>query len=306
MLGFVLRRLLTMIPVLLIVVMLTFVVVRIAPGGPFDRDRKLPAAIEKNLKAKYNLDAPIPRQFLTYLGWMVRGDLGPSTKYRDRTVNEIIAQTFPVSLLIGGVAFLLASVWGIFLGTFAAMRRHSWLEHATMMAAMVAICVPLFVVAPVCILIVGFQWRWFPVAGWGTWRHVVLPALLLALPYAAYVARLTRNSLIETLQQDYIRTAIAKGVSRREAVLRHALKISLLPVVSFLGPMGAEVLTGSIVLEQIFNIPGMGTFFVNAVFDRDVNVVVGITLVFSVLLLLFNLIVDVAYQFLDPRIRSFS
>lgn len=305
--AFILKRIAGMLPVLLVILLLTFAMVRLAPGGPFDRDRKLPPAIEKNIRAKFNLDLPVWKQFAYWMKDVVlRFDLGPSTKYRNRGVNEIIAQTLPVSMTVGGIAFCLASAAGIALGSYAAVRRNSAADHACMMASMVAICVPVFVLAPICLLIFGLKLGWVPIAGWGSWRNVVLPSILLALPYTAYVARLMRNSLIEVLQNDFVRTALAKGVSRRQAVIHHAFKLSLLPVISFMGPMAAEVLTGGIVVEKIFNLPGMGPFFVSAVFDRDAFVVAGITLVFSVLLLFFNLVVDVVYHYLDPRIRVHS
>jgi oligopeptide transport system permease protein len=293
-----------MIPVLLVILMLTFAMVRIAPGGPFDRERKLPPAIEKSIKEKYRLDLPIWRQFLLWMKDVVfHLDLGPSTKYRNRSVNEIIAQTVPVSATVGVVAFCLASMSGITLGSIAAVKRNTFYDYASMTTALVAICVPVFVLAPICLLIFGLKLKWVPIAGWDSWRNVLLPAVLLSLPYMAYVARLTRNSLIEVLHQDFVRTALAKGVSPRRAVVHHAFKLALLPVISFMGPMAAEVLTGSIVVEKIFNIPGMGMFFIGAVFDRDAFVVAGITLVFSVMLLFFNLMVDVLYHYLDPRIR---
>jgi oligopeptide transport system permease protein len=293
-----------MIPILLVILMLTFAMVRIAPGGPFDRERKLPPAIEKSIKEKYRLDLPVWRQFLLWMKDVVfRFDLGPSTKYRNRSVNEIVAQTVPVSVTVGLVAFCLASISGITLGSIAAVKRNTVYDYASMTSALVAICVPVFVLAPICLLIFGLKLKWVPIAGWDSWRNVLLPAVLLSLPYMAYVARLMRNSLIEVLQQDFIRTAQAKGVSPSRAVLHHAFKLALLPVISFMGPMAAEVLTGSIVVEKIFNIPGRGMFFIGAVFDRDAFVVAGITLVFSVMLLFFNLIVDVLYHYLDPRIR---
>ena len=304
--GFILKRLATMIPVLAIIIALTFAIVKLAPGGPFDRDRKLPPAIEKHIQAKYNLDLPVWKQFWIHFKRMCELDLGPSLKYRNRTVNEIIVQTMPVSMTVGGIAFCLASASGIALGSFAAARRNTAVDVASMVTALVAICVPVFVLAPICLLVFGLKLGWVPIAGWGSWKNVILPAILLSLPYTAYVARLMRNSLIEVLQHDFIRTALAKGVSRRQTVIHHAFKLALLPVISFMGPMAAEVLTGSIVIEQIFNLPGMGTFFVSAVFDRDVNVVIGITLVFSVMLLFFNLVVDVVYHYLDPRIRVHS
>ena len=301
---FILKRIAGMAPVLLVILLLTFTMIRVAPGGPFDRDRKLPPAIEKNIRARFNLDLPVWEQFALWMKDVVlHFDLGPSTKYRNRTVNEIIAQTLPVSMTVGGIAFCLASLSGIALGSLAAVRRNTAVDYASMMASMTAICVPVFVLAPICLLIFGLKLGWVPIAGWGSWQNVVLPAILLSLPYMAYVARLMRNSLIEVLQQDFVRTALAKGVSRHRAVVHHAFKLALLPVISFMGPMAAEVLTGGIVVEKIFNLPGMGPFFVSAVFDRDAFVVAGITLVFSVMLLFFNLVVDVVYHYLDPRIR---
>ncbi len=303
MIALILKRLLGMIPVMFIIIALTFGLMRLAPGGPFDRERKLPPAIEKNIQAKYNRDQPVWRQFWLYLKGVSILDLGPSLRYRNRTVDEIILQTLPVSVTVGGIAFCLASMNGIALGSFAAARRNSAIDHLSMTVALVAICMPVFVLAPICLLIFGLKLGWVPIAGWDSWRNVILPAVLLSLPYMAYVARLMRNSLIEVLQHDFIRTALAKGVSRRQAVIHHAFKLAMLPVISFMGPMAAEVLTGSIVVEKIFNLPGMGPFFVSAVFDRDDTLVTGITIVFSVMLLFFNLVVDVVYHYLDPRIR---
>lgn len=306
MIAFILKRLAGMIPVLLAVVLFTFVLIRLAPGGPFDKERKLPPAIEKNVKAKYRLDLPMWRQFGLYLRDLVRGDLGPSIKYRNRTVNEIIGQTLPVSMSVGAIAYLIAVGCGVSLGSIAAVRQNSFYDRASMTLALVGICVPIFVLAPLSMLFFCFRLGWFPVAGWGGWRHAILPAVLLSLPFVAYIARLMRNSLIEVLQHDFIRTARAKGVDPARVIVRHAFKLALMPVISFLGPMAAEVLTGSIVIELIFNLPGMGTFFVSAVFDREYNIVSGITLVFCVMLLFFNLVVDVLYHYLDPRIRLHS
>lgn len=292
-----------MVAVLFCVVTITFFLVRLAPGGPFDRERKIPQAIEKQLLAKYRLDGTLWQQYTGYLGDLLRGDLRLSTKYRNRSVNEILAQTLPVTFTLGALAFLVASAVGVWLGAFAAIRRDTWADHGAMGLALLSISVPTFVTGPVFVLVFALWLGWLPVAGWGAPSQLVLPVLTLALPYAAYIARLMRTSLLEVLGQDFVRTALAKGLPRRAVLYKHALRVAILPVVTFLGPLAAHLLTGSIVVETIFHIPGAGGFFVHSILNRDGFLLGGVVIVYCALLVAFNLAVDMAYTLLDRRIR---
>ncbi len=298
-----LRRLGSMVLVLFCVVSITFVLIRLSPGGPFDGERKIPPAIEQQLLAKYKLDGTLWEQYSGYMGDLIRGDLRLSTKYRNRSVNEILAQTLPVTLCLGGVAFLLASFGGIWLGTMAAMHQHTWRDFGAMFLALAAISLPAYIIGPLLILVFGLDLRWLPVGGWGSWQELILPSITLAAPAMAAIARLMRGSMVETLQQDFVRTALAKGLRESVVVYRHALRIAVLPVVSYLGPLAAHLLTGSIVVETIFHIPGAGGFFVNSILNRDGFLLGGMVIVYCVLLVLFNLFVDLAYGLLDRRIR---
>lgn len=302
MIGFVLRRLAALVLVLFCVVTVTFFLIRISPGGPFDQERKLPPAIEKALLAKYQLDGPLWRQYAGYLGDLLRGDLRLSTKYRNRSVNEILAQTLPVTLTLGAAAFGLATILGVWIGTFAAVRRGTPGDTGAMLFALLAISLPAFIIGPLLILVFGLTLRWLPVGGWNGPAYLILPALTLAAPYVAYIARLMRGSMLETLDQDFVRTARAKGLPDRLVVYKHALRVAILPVVSFLGPLAANLLTGSIVVETIFHIPGAGGFFVNSILNRDGFLLGGVVIVYCAMLVLFNLVVDVAYTYLDRRI----
>ena len=299
-----LRRLGALGLVLFCVVSITFVLIRLSPGGPFDGERKIPPAIERQLLAKYKLDGTLWEQYSGYLSDLVRGDLRLSTKYRNRSVNEILAQTLPVTLCLGGVAFLLASVGGIWLGTLAAMHQHTWRDFCAMFLALAAISLPAYIVGPLLILMFGLDLQWLPVGGWGSWQELILPAVTLAAPAMAAIARLMRGSMVETLQQDFVRTARAKGLRESTVVYRHALRIAVLPVVSYLGPLAAHLLTGSIIVETIFHIPGAGGFFVNSILNRDGFLLGGMVIVYCVLLVLFNLAVDLTYGLLDRRIRG--
>ncbi|RYD84737.1 MAG: ABC transporter permease [Verrucomicrobiaceae bacterium] len=295
-----------MILVLFCVVTITFFLIRIAPGGPFTRERNLPPAIEQQLLARYNLNGTLWEQYTGYMGRLVTGDLGVSTKYTSRTVKDLLAQTLPVSATLGITAFILVTTAGISLGCLAALRQHTWVDTTSMLSALALISIPTFVVGPVLALIFGIWLRWLPVGGWSSLSALVLPAVTLAGPYTAYVARLMRSSLMEVLGQDFIRTARAKGLTEKRTVYRHALKVALLPVVSFLGPLAANLLTGSIVVETIFNIPGAGPFFVNAIVTRDAFLLLGVVIVYCVLLVTLNFLVDLAYSVLDPRIRLYE
>jgi oligopeptide transport system permease protein len=302
MIRFIAKRMLGLATVLFCVVSITFFLIRLMPGGPFDRERKLPEQIEKALLAKYKLDGPILNQYFGYLGDLLHGDLRLSTKYRDRSVNEILADALPVSATLGVIAFVLATVGGVFVGSLAASYQHSWIDRSAMLGALFAISLPSFVIGPLLILIFAIDSQLLPVGGWGTWKSLILPSITLAAPYAAYIARLTRASMLEALTQDFVRTARAKGLPESQVVYKHALKVAILPVVSFLGPLAANLLTGSIVVENIFSIPGAGGFFVNSVLNRDGFLLGGIVIVYCVLLVLFNLVVDILYGWLDRRI----
>ena len=306
MLRFVAKRILGLIVILFCVITITFFLVRLMPGGPFDRERKLPEHIEKQLLAKYKLDGPLPEQYINYLGDLLRGDLRLSTKYRSRSVNEILADSLPVSGLLGGIAFCIAAIGGVLLGSLAAAKQHTWIDRNAMLAALFAISLPPFVIGPLLVLVFAIYIPLFPVGGWGTLQSLVLPSITLAAPYMAYIARLTRASMLEVLTQDYIRTARAKGLSESAVIYKHALRVAILPVVSFLGPLAANLLTGSIVVESIFSIPGAGGFFVNSVLNRDGFLLAGVVIVYCTLLVLFNLVVDVLYGFLDRRITVYD
>jgi oligopeptide transport system permease protein len=306
MLRFVAKRVLGLIVILFCVITITFFLVRLMPGGPFDRERKLPEHIEKQLLAKYKLDGPLPEQYINYLGDLLHGDLRLSTKYRSRSVNEILADSLPVSGLLGGIAFCAATVGGVLLGSLAAAKQHAWIDRNAMLAALFAISLPPFVIGPLLVLVFAIYIPLLPVGGWGNLQSLILPSITLAAPYTAYIARLTRASMLEVLTQDYIRTARAKGLSENAVIYKHALRVAILPVVSFLGPLAANLLTGSIVVESIFSIPGAGGFFVNSVLNRDGFLLAGVVIVYCTLLVVFNLVVDVLYGFLDRRITLYD
>jgi len=301
MLGFVIRRLLDAIPTLLVLVAVAFFMIRLAPGGPFDAEKRLPPQVEQNLRAAYHLDEPLPMQFGRYLGNLLRGDFGPSFQYRDRTVTELIAAGFPVSFRLGGLALLLALIVGVGLGTAAALRQNGPADHAAMAVAMAGISIPGFVVAPLLVLLFAITLGWLPAGGLGGAANLVMPVATLALPQVAYIARLTRGSLIEVMRSNFIRTARAQGLPLRTILLRHALKPALVPVVSYLGPAAAGLITGSVVVEQIFGLPGLGRYFVAGALNRDYTLVMGIVIFYGVLIILCNLVVDLLYGWLDPR-----
>jgi oligopeptide transport system permease protein len=301
--AYVIRRVLELIPTALIIVLGSFALVRLAPGSPFSSEKEIPPEVRRQLDAKYGFDKPLPEQFLRYLGNLLRGDLGPSTKYPQRSVNEIIADGFPVSLTLAGVALVWSLLVGVTAGIIGAVRQNTIWDHAAMGAALVGISIPSFVLGPLLVLIFALRLHLLPPAGWGDWRHVILPGLTLGTIYAASIARLTRGGMLEVVRSDFIRTARAKGLSERLVIWRHMLRGGLLPVVSYLGPAIASMLTGSVVVEKIFNVPGIGPYFVDAAFNRDYFLVMGIVLLYAFFLLLLNLVVDVAYGFLDPRIE---
>jgi oligopeptide transport system permease protein len=306
MFRFIAKRLVGLVVILFCVVTITFFLVRLMPGGPFDRERKLPEHIEKELLAKYKLDGPLFEQYFNYLRDLLHGDLRLSTKYRNRSVNEILADSLPVSGLLGGIAFCVATVGGVFLGSLAAAKQQTWIDRTAMLGALFAVSLPSFVIGPILVLVFAIEWPVLPVGGWGNLQSLVLPSITLAAPYTAYIARLTRSSMLEVLTQDYIRTARAKGLSNTAVIYKHGLRVAILPVVSFLGPLAANLLTGSIVVESIFSIPGTGGFFVNSVLNRDGFLLAGVVIVYCSLLVLFNLVVDLLYGLLDRRISLYD
>jgi oligopeptide transport system permease protein len=306
MVAFILRRGISLFFVLFCVVSITFLLIRLAPGGPFDRERKIPPQIEKELLAKYKLDGTLWEQYRGYMWDLLHGDLRLSTKYRNRSVNELLAQSLPVSGALGAIAFLIATGGGIWVGAFAAVRHDRPADTVAMLGALLAISIPTFVIGPLLILIFALKLNWLPVGGWSGVSYMILPAITLASPYVAYIARLMRTSMLEVLGQDFIRTARAKGLAEGRLVFKHALKVAILPVVSFLGPLAANLLTGSIVVESIFNIPGAGAFFVNSIQNRDGFLLGGVVIVYCALLVFLNLLVDLMYMGLDRRIRLYE
>lgn len=303
MLVLVLKRIVTAIPVLWIVASLTFVLVRVVPGGPFDDERNLPKEIIANLEAKYHLDKPVSEQYVLYLGRLCRGDLGVSYKYVNRTVNDILSDAFPVSCKLGLLGLALAVLAGVPLGALAAVKRGTFLDYLSMFTSTAGISVPTFVIGALLIYVFGIWLKVLPVALWETPYHMVLPAVTLAFGPTAYLARLTRASVLETLEKDWVRTARTKGLSGLATIVKHVLRNALVPVVTVLGPLAAILVTGSFVVEYIYAIPGMGRFFITAVMNRDYDLIMGTTLLFAILLIFTNMLVDVAYQILDPRMR---
>ncbi len=302
MISYISRRLLSIIPSLWVVLTALFFLLRAVPGGPFDADRKLPPEVEKSLRDYYDLSAPLHVQ---YKSWLVRlvvhQDLGPTFRYGGRTVNEVIGLSLPYSAQLGVMAAILALAIGVPLGVYAATKHNTARDHAAMAIAMTGVSVPRFVLAPLLVLVFSLKLYLFPVARWETWRHMVLPVFCAALPLAAYIARLSRAGMLEVIRSDFVRTARAKGLSERRVILRHALRGALLPVVTYMGPALSGLLVGSLVIERIFNIPGMGRYLVDAATNRDYNLVMGVVLVYGVIVMVLNAVVDIAYRFLDPR-----
>ncbi len=303
MIRFILKRLATFIPVLLAIITITFCMVRIAPGGPFSEERKVPEEVLRQLEKTYNLDAPLYRQYFDYIGGVLQGDLGPSFKKPSRTVREWVVLRLPVSLELGAYALLVALCIGLPAGIIAASRPNSAQDYVPMSMAMAGICIPNFVLGPLLVLVFSLWLGWLPVTGWDTPAEKILPSLTLGAVYAAYVARLTRGGMLEVMGQDYIRTARAKGLSETAVVLKHGVRGGLLPVVAYLGPATAALLTGSFVIEKIFQIPGLGREFVEAAFNRDYTMIMGTVLVYATLVLVLNLVADVVHAWLDPRVR---
>lgn len=298
------RRLLEAIPVLFVIVTVTFFLVRLAPGGPFDEEKDLPPAIEARIEAYYNLDGTLWEQYLAYLGGLVQGDLGPSYTLETFSVQEIIASSFPISAELGLYALLVALGFGLATGLVASLRPNTRTDYVPMSLAMVGICVPNFVLGPLLVLVFSLWLGWLPVSGWSGPASKILPSITLGAMYAAYVARLTRGGMLEVLSNDYIRTARAKGVSETRVVLRHALRGGIAPVVAYVGPAAAGMLTGSFVVETVFFIPGLGKTFVESAFNRDYTMILGTVLFYAVLIIALNLISDLLQIWLDPRLRD--
>lgn len=303
---YVLRRLVGAIPTLFLVIALAFLLVRLAPGGPFDEERALPPEIEANIRAAYGFDEPLPKQFLGYLGKLLKGDFGPSYRFRDHSVNELIAAALPYSLTLGALAMLLAATVGIAAGSVAALARDSWVDRLVTTLSLTGISIPVFVVAPVLILVFAVQLNWLPAgfSGSAGGGRYVLPVIALALPQIAYIARLTRAGLIDVLSSAFVRTARGQGLGTAAVLRHHALKPALLPVLSYLGPAVAGILTGSVVIEEVFGIPGLGRFFVNGALNRDYTLVLAIVILYAALVILMNLLVDILYGVIDPRVRN--
>lgn len=304
MLKLVLGRLLQAIPVLLVVISATFFLVHSAPGGPFSADKAVPPEVLKALEAQYNLDQPLWQQYVSYLGDVVQGDFGPSFKYPGRTVNELIAAGLPATAELGLYAMLVAVIIGTFSGVIAAMRPNTLQDYIPMSFAMIGICMPSFLLGPLLVLIFGIYLDWLPISGWGDIPgDKILPSITLGAVYAAYIARLSRGGMLEILSQDYIRTARAKGLPESVVIFKHALRGGLIPVVAFLGPAFAGLLGGSFVIETIFQIPGLGRFYVQAAFNRDYTMIMGMSVFFSALIIIFNLLSDMLSIWLDPKLR---
>ncbi|MBD1565576.1 oligopeptide ABC transporter permease OppB [Vibrio sp. SA48] len=305
MLKFIAKRIFEAIPTLLVLITVSFFLMRFAPGSPFSSERTLPPEVVANINAKYGLDKPVSEQYLTYLTNILQGDFGPSFKYKDFTVNELVADALPVSAKVGFAAFVFTVIMGVSVGTIAALKQNTWLDYSIMATAMLGVVMPSFVLAPVLIYIFSINLGWFPAGGWkdGSFAYMALPVIGMSMLYVATFARITRGSMIETLNSNFIRTARAKGLSYGYIIIKHALKPAMLPVVSYMGPAFVGIITGSVVIETIFGLPGIGKLFVNAAFNRDYSLVMGVTILIGFLFIIFNAIVDILLAYIDPKIR---
>ncbi len=306
MLSYILRRIITAVPTMLVLILISFLLMHAAPGGPFTSERPLPPQVLANIEAKYGLNEPIYIQFFNYTYSVVTEfDFGPSFRYKDRSVNDIIAQGFPVTLTYGFLSFILATVVGGTLGTVAALRQNTWVDYIAVGFSIMAQVLPNFVMAPILVLVFTLWLGWLPGGGWngGQWQHLILPVIALSTSFMASITRITRSSMLEVLHTNFIRTAIAKGLPRRVVILRHALKPALLPVISYLGPTFVLMITGSVVIDIYFSTGGIGQSFVNSALNRDYAVMMGITILIGVLTIVFNLVVDILYAWIDPKIR---
>jgi oligopeptide transport system permease protein len=305
MLTFISKRILEAIPTLLILITVSFFLMHSAPGSPFSSERALPPEVLANINAKYHLDEPVINQYFYYLGGLLQGDLGPSFRYKDFTINELIAQSFPVSAEIGIWSFLVALLIGVGCGIIAALRQNSWLDYSVMGFANLGIVLPNFVLAPLCILFFSIYNHWLPPGGWngGAWPYLVMPVIAMSTSYIAQIARITRGSMIETMHSNFIRTARAKGLPKYRIIFQHALRPAMLPVVSYLGPAFVGIVTGSVIVDVYFGTGGIGQHFINGALNRDYSMVMGVTILVGTLTILFNAIVDILYAVIDPKIR---
>ncbi len=303
---YIIRRFIGLFPTLLIIITISFFIIRIAPGGPFDAEKTLPKQIMENIEKKYHLDEPLIKQYARYMISVMRGDLGPSYRYKDQDVNYYIGKSLPNSLVLGSIAMTLSLFLGITAGMISALRQNTWIDYLVMSIAVIGITIPLFVIGPVLVYIFAMKLGWLPTSGWITgrfgWVTIIMPVITLSADKFAYIARLSRASILEILRSDYIRTAKAKGLKTSTILIKHVLKGGLLPVVSYLGPAFSAILTGSIVVETVFRVPGLGKFFVQSALNRDYTLILGTVIVYSVILIIMNFIVDIIYAFLDPRI----
>jgi len=299
------KRIFEAIPTMLVLITVSFFLMRFAPGNPFSSERPLPPEVMANIEAKYGLDKPVFEQYTTYLTNILRGDFGPSFKYLDYSVNELISVALPVSAEVGAIAFIFTVILGVSVGTIAALRQNTWMDYTVMSTAMIGVVLPSFVIAPTLMYIFAIKLDWLPAGGWygGKWQYMVMPVIAMSLLYVATFARITRGSMIETLNSNFIRTARAKGLSYRYIIIKHALRPALLPVVSYMGPAFVGIITGSVVIETIFGLPGIGKLFVNAAFNRDYSLVMAVTILIGFLFIVFNAIVDILLALIDPKIR---
>jgi oligopeptide transport system permease protein len=305
MFTFISKRILEAIPTLLILITVSFFLMHSAPGSPFSSERSLPPEVLANINAKYHLDEPVINQYFYYLGGLLQGDLGPSFRYKDFTINELIAQSFPVSAEIGIWSFLVALILGVGCGIIAALRQNSWVDYSVMGFANLGIVLPNFVLAPLCILVFSIYNHWLPPGGWngGAWPYLVMPVIAMSTSYIAQIARITRGSMIETMHSNFIRTARAKGLPKYRIIFQHALRPAMLPVISYLGPAFVGIVTGSVIVDVYFGTGGIGQHFINGALNRDYSMVMGVTILVGTLTILFNAIVDVLYAVIDPKIR---
>ena len=293
------------IPTLLVLITISFFLMHAAPGSPFSSERSLPPEVLANINAKYHLDEPVISQYFYYLGGLLQGDLGPSFRYKDFTINELVAQSFPVSAEIGIWSFAVALLIGVGCGIFAALRQNSWIDYAVMAFANLGIVLPNFVLAPLCILFFSIYFNWLPAGGWngGAWPYLVMPVIAMSTSYIAQIARITRGSMIETMHSNFIRTARAKGLPAHRIIIQHALRPAMLPVISYLGPAFVGIVTGSVIVDVYFGTGGIGQHFINGALNRDYSMVMGVTILIGTLTILFNAVVDILYAVIDPKIR---
>jgi oligopeptide transport system permease protein len=303
---YIIRRILGLIPTLFIIISLSFFIIRVAPGGPFSTERSLPKQVLENILKKYHMDEPLWKQYGRYLFDVVRGDLGPSFRLKDFDVSTLVIRSLPNSMVLGLMSLSIALLLGISAGIVSATRQNTAIDYASMAVAIIGISIPLFVIGPILVFVFALRLKWIPTSGWimagGSWKTVFMPVITLCLPYFAYIARLSRASILEVLRSDYVRTARAKGLGESAIMFRHILKGALLPVVSYLGPAFAGIVTGTVVVETIFRVPGLGLFFIQSALNRDYTLIMGTVIVYSAVLLVMNFLVDIVYGFMDPRI----